>query len=219
MSSTTVLTGAKVARLCYHWDMPRAVDAERRRTELAEAVWRVIRRDGLPGASVRSVAREAGTSMGSLRHWFASQDELLRFAMTLVIQRARARVERVAATDDPVRTRVLRMLEETLPLDGERRAEAEVWLALTARALVDAELAALRDRSAAELRALCAAAVRLLGEAGEIRSGADSDLETERLYAVLDGLALHALTVPSALSPERAREVLGAHVDALCDTR
>jgi AcrR family transcriptional regulator len=199
--------------------MPRAVDAEQRRTELAEAVWRVIRREGLAAASVRSVAREAGTSMGSLRHWFTSQDELLRFAMTLVMQRARARVEKAAAGGNPLRSRVLRMLEETLPLDAERRAEAEVWLALTARALVDGELAALRDRSGAELRDLCAAAVRLLAEAGEIRPGADQDLETERLYAVLDGLALHALTAPSALPAERAREVLGAHVAALCDTR
>lgn len=195
------------------------MDAERRRTELAEAVWRVIRRDGVPGASVRSVAREAGTSMGSLRHWFASQDELLRFAMTLVMQRARSRVEVAAAAEIPPRARVLRMLEETLPLDGERRAEAEVWLALTARALVDAELAALRDRSSGELRALCTAAVRLLGEGGHIRPGADPGLEAERLYAVLDGLALHALTDPSALPPERAREVLTAHLDALGDTR
>jgi AcrR family transcriptional regulator len=42
----------------------------------------VIRRDGVAAASVRAVAREAGTSMGALRHWFATQDELLHFAMT-----------------------------------------------------------------------------------------------------------------------------------------
>ncbi|MGY1712307.1 TetR/AcrR family transcriptional regulator [Geodermatophilus sp. SYSU D00758] len=195
--------------------MPRVVDAEQRRRELAEAVWRVIRRDGVPGASVRAVAREAGTSMGALRHWFATQDELLRFAMTLVLERARARIEAVLAEAGPLEGRVVRLLEEALPLDGERRAEAEVWLALTARALVDPDLAELRDRSAEGLQLLCGAALRALAGAGRLRAELDPALETERLYALLDGLAVHALTRPSALPPARVRQVLTAHLDDL----
>ncbi|SDC24113.1 transcriptional regulator, TetR family [Geodermatophilus telluris] len=196
--------------------MPRTVDAEQRRRELGEAVWRVIRRDGVPGASVRNVAREAGTSMGSLRHWFTTQDDLLRFAMTLVAERARARVVAVLAASDTVDDRGLRALEEVLPLDEERRAETEVWLALTARALVDPRLAALRDASAEDLLALCALVLR---EPGALRAGLDPGLEAERLYAVLDGLAVHALTRPAALPADRARQVLAAHLEALRDTR
>ena len=198
--------------------MPRVVDADQRRRELTEAVWRVIRRDGVSGASVRAVAREAGTSMGALRHWFATQDELLHVAMTLVMERARARALAVAAADGPVVLRLLRVLEEVLPLDDERRAEAEVWLALTARALVDPRLAELRDRSATELHALCAQVVQALTDAGEARAGLDPDLEAERLYAVLDGLAVHAVTRPSALPADRVRQVLAAHLTALRDT-
>ncbi|GAB3195329.1 TetR/AcrR family transcriptional regulator [Geodermatophilus arenarius] len=198
--------------------MPRTVDATVRRRQLAEAVWRVIRRDGVSGASVRNVAREAGTSTGSLRHWFATQDELLHFAMTLVIERARERAEAVAAAGGPLVPSLLRVLEETLPLDEERRAETEVWLALTARALVDPRLAELRDRSAADLRAFCAHAVQALVAAGEARPDLDPDLEAERLYAVLDGLAVHAVTRPSTLPPDRAREVLAAHLRSLGDT-
>ncbi|PRY40251.1 TetR family transcriptional regulator [Geodermatophilus tzadiensis] len=198
--------------------MPRTVDAAERRRQIAEAVWRVIRRDGVPGASVRAVAREAGTSMGSLRHWFATQDELLHFAMTLVVERARARGEAAASAGGPLVARLLRVLEETLPLDDERQAETEVWLALTARALVDPRLAELRDRSAAELHAFCGDVVRVLTEAGEARSGLDLDLEAERLYAVLDGLAVHAVSRPTALPADRARQVLAAHLDSLRDT-
>ncbi|MGY1694098.1 MULTISPECIES: TetR/AcrR family transcriptional regulator [unclassified Geodermatophilus] len=198
--------------------MPRTVDAEQRRREIAEAVWRVIRRDGVSGASVRNVAREAGTSMGSLRHWFATQDELLHFAMTLVIERVRARAQGVATAGGPLVPRLLRVLEEALPLDEERRAETEVWLALTARALVDPGLAGLRDRSATELREFCGSVVRALTECGEARAGLDPDLEGERLYAVLDGLAVHSATRPSALPPDRARAVLAAHLDSLRDT-
>jgi Uncharacterized protein conserved in bacteria len=59
--------------------VPKVVDPAERRRELAEAVWRVIRRDGLEQASVRNVAREADLSMGSLRHYFATQSELMAF--------------------------------------------------------------------------------------------------------------------------------------------
>ncbi|MGY2065835.1 TetR/AcrR family transcriptional regulator [Blastococcus sp. SYSU DS0619] len=199
--------------------MPRVVDAEQRRRELAGAVWRVIRRDGVTGASVRSVAREAGTSMGALRHWFPTQDALLHFAMTLVSESVRNRIVAVVQAGEPLVTQALAVLEETLPLDEERRAEAEVWLALTARALVDADLAALRDRAAAELRDLCALVLGALADAGGVRDGLDPDLEAERLYAVLDGLALHALTRPSALPATRVRAVLEAHLAELRDTR
>ncbi|MCZ2858901.1 TetR/AcrR family transcriptional regulator [Blastococcus sp. VKM Ac-2987] len=199
--------------------MPRVVDAEQRRRELAGAVWRVIRRDGVAGASVRSVAREAGTSMGALRHWFPTQDALLHFAMTLVSENVRARIEGVVRGGGPPAAQVLAVLEETLPLDEERRAEGEVWLALTARALVDDELAALRDRAAAELRQLCALVLDALADAGAVRDGLDTELETERLYAVLDGLALHALIRPTTLPAARVRAVLEVHLAGLRDTR
>jgi DNA-binding transcriptional regulator YbjK len=92
-----------VAQMCYKVSMPKLVDPDQRRSELAQAVWTVIRRDGLQRASVRNVAREAGLSMGSLRHYFASQSELLCFAMQLVGDRARARVAALEPGADPRR--------------------------------------------------------------------------------------------------------------------
>src|SRR3712207_8392462 len=119
--------------------MPRVVDPAERRADLAEAVWRVVRRNGLDGASVRAVAREAGLSMGSLRHYFGTQSELLIFAMRMVIDRVERRVGDLRVPDDP-RGAAEIVLLELLPLDDERRAENEVWLAFTARALVDPAL-------------------------------------------------------------------------------
>jgi len=122
--------------------MPRLVDHTARREELAEAVWRVIRRDGLERASVRNVAREAGRSPGSLRHFFTTQSELMAFSMRLVAERARARLESRRPSGD-VRRDVEGLIAEVLPLDAERRTEAEVWLAFAGQALVDPTLHAL----------------------------------------------------------------------------
>ena len=74
--------------------MPKIVDHEARRKELAEAAWRVIRREGLEGASVRNVAKEAGMSLGSLRHYFATQSELLAFSMRMVGERVKERIKK-----------------------------------------------------------------------------------------------------------------------------
>lgn len=191
------------------------MDIEARREGLAEALWRVIRRDGLERASVRNVAREAGISMGALRHYFGTQDELLAFAMRLVIERARGRIEALDLSSCAPRWAAETVLREVLPLDAERRAEAEVWLALTGRALVDPVLWALRDESYDLLRGLCRRLVDMLVESGEAAPGLDADLEAELLYAVVDGLAVHAVVRPERATDDLVAAVLARHLDGL----
>jgi AcrR family transcriptional regulator len=192
--------------------VPKVIDAEERRRELAEAVWRVIRRDGLDHASVRNVAREAGLSMGSLRHYFASQGELLAYALRMVISRIERRIAALDPRLDP-RTRAERVVAELLPLDAERRAENEVWLAFTARALVDPELRTLRDEGYEILRAGCRGLVRDL--AGDQWPAKKLELEADRLHALIDGLAVHAAARPDRTTPQRMVAVVAHHLDTL----
>jgi AcrR family transcriptional regulator len=192
--------------------MPRVVDPAERRSSLAEAVWRVIRREGLDGASVRAVAREAGLSMGSLRHYFGTHSELLIFAMRMVIDRIERRVAGLHVPDDPRRAAETVLLE-LLPLDGERHAENEVWLAFTARALVDPALRALRDEGYDLLRNACHEWVRQL--VAPACSPSDVEVETDRLFALLDGLAVHAAMRPAQFGPDLLTAVLARHLDQL----
>jgi AcrR family transcriptional regulator len=192
--------------------VPKSVDHEQRRRELAEAVWRVIRRTGVDGASVRSVAHEAGWSAGALRHYFRTQSELLDFAIELAAERISQRVGALELADDPRRA-VEQLLSELLPLDDERRAENEVWLAFTARALIDPELRARHAEIDAALRAAALRAVEMLG----LPAGRERALEAERLHALLDGLALHAAMRPKRMPPRRIIAVLRRHLDELED--
>lgn len=192
--------------------MPRIVDPSKRRHELAEAVWRVIRRDGLDQASVRNVAREAGLSMGSLRHYFDSQGELLAFAMRMVIERIQQRISTLDRQADPCRRAEL-VLAELLPMDAERQAENEVWLAFTARALVDPGLRTLRDEGYDMLRTGC---VRLVEELlGPQAVRADVDREADRLHAFVDGLAVHAAMRPELNTPERMTALVSRHLEGI----
>jgi len=213
MSSSTPVLATEFSTGVLQRFMAKVVDAERRRTDLAEAVWRVVRREGLAGASVRGVAREAGLSMGSLRHYFGTQSELLSFAMRMIIDRIERRVSALQLPQEP-REAAEVVLTELLPLDSERAVENEVWLAFTARALVDPELRALRDESHDLLRQACRRWVlELLGDRQP--TDLEIDIETERLFALLDGLAVHAAMRPTECSPKRQRAVLSRHLDEL----
>lgn len=169
----------------------------------------MIRRDGLDHASVRNVAREAGLSSGSLRHMFSTQAELLVFAMNQVVDRIENRLGRLDPTGDPRRT-AERFLIELLPLDEERQEENTVWLAFTARALVDPDLRECAQKSHDILRAGCRRWVTAI--AGD---HVDVDLEADRLHALLDGLAVHAATRPEVATADRVQEILAMHLDTL----
>jgi AcrR family transcriptional regulator len=194
--------------------VPKLVDHEERRRELGDAVWRVIRSRGVDGASIRTVADEAGWSPGALRHYFSTQSELLAFAMHMVVERIEARVSALEPRADPRRA-VEQRLYELLPLDKERRAENEVWLAFAGRALVDPQLRARHVEVDEELRRACVAALEELGSDGRLRPGLDLELEAERLHGLLDGLALHTAMRPDRMSPELIRSVLARHLDSL----
>jgi AcrR family transcriptional regulator len=182
--------------------MPKQVDHAQRREQLAAALWRVVMREGIEAASVRRVAAEAGWSTGSLRHYFETRSQLLAFAMELVVQRVTERVAAFGPEPDP-----RRLLEQALPLDDERRAEMQVWLAFTTQALVDPGLRDLRDGAHAALRDLCRRAV-------EQEGAADPGAAAEQLHALVDGLALHAVLAPAVTTPARQLELLEAYLAA-----
>jgi AcrR family transcriptional regulator len=197
--------------------MPKVVDHEQRRRELAHAVWRVIRRQGVEEASVRTVALEAGWSPGALRHYFATQSELLAFAMRLVVERIEGRIAAIAQATDP-REAVEQVLHELLPLDDERRAENEVWLAFTARALIDRALRDQHNDVHAALHQACASSLETLAAAGRANAGLAPALEAERLHALIDGLAVHTALRPDLMTPEQIVAVVRLHLDALDNT-
>jgi AcrR family transcriptional regulator len=192
--------------------MPKVVDPVQRRQDLADAVLRVMQRDGLERASVRNVAREAGLSMGSLRHYFTTQSELTVFAFRRVIDRIEARFAALPPEPDP-RRRAERALAQLLPLDAERRAENEVWLAFTSRAAVEPTLRPLRDEGYDLLRAGCHTIVADLSAVG--LAPVDVPAEAERLHALLDGLAVHAAMRPDIHTAESLTAAIAHHLDGL----
>ncbi|WP_028545650.1 TetR/AcrR family transcriptional regulator [Paenibacillus taiwanensis] len=195
--------------------MPKIVDHLKQKEKLAEATWRVILRDGLERASVRNIALEAGISVGSMRHYFSTQSELIAFSMRLVSERVKHRISSISYTGNTLEDIEL-LLCEILPMDEERSAEMEVWLGFTAKALVDPTLHTLSSEVYEELRRAISSVIEALITSGLAHETLDREVETERFYAVIDGLAVHAVVMPSRLSPDMIRAVIAAHLQSLC---
>lgn len=201
--------------------MPLRLDRDERRAQLSAAVWRIVVREGVRGASVRGVAREAGLSVGSVRHFFSTQDELLLFAVREVVDQARRRIEADAGARGsqvqhgrPIAAAVA-LLEQVLPLDEERLTEARVWAAFTAPPVTDPGMAAIRREVDDAVRRLCHDCLAGLAELGRLHPSRDMEDETERLSALLDGLTMHLLLAPASTPAERVRSVLSTHLGDL----
>jgi len=134
--------------------VPKFVDAVIRRQEIVDAVFRIIATDGLERASLREVADEAQLAVGSVRHYFASSDELLTHAFAVVVDRIVGRLTDADSLlgDAPPASgeqhaAVLALLGEFLPLDEQRAVDACVWMAFKNAARTRPFLAAEADRS------------------------------------------------------------------------
>jgi AcrR family transcriptional regulator len=195
--------------------MPKIVDHEERRAELASAAWRLAAREGLEAITVRGVAAEAGLSTGAVVHYFRDKEELILFAFETIVQRVGRRWALAAeqATDPLELARVQVM--EGLPLDAERRAEFRVWfsflgLAFTRPAFARAQRVAYRG-----WRGRLAATLGDAQKQGQIDASLDCEREATALVALVDGLAVQACFEPRTMTSDRLLELVDARLDAL----
>jgi AcrR family transcriptional regulator len=189
--------------------MPKVVDHETRRRELAAAVWRVILREGIGGVSIRDVAAEARWSSGALRHYFKTKDELLSFALRHVVDRVVERLLPGPRGKSP-REAVRHILREILPLDADRRAESAIWFAFASRSLTDRSVAEELELVFVGTRDLCRRIAHDLERYGNLVPGRDPEREATRLHALVDGLALQGLL--GQLDAEAIDAILDAHL-------
>lgn len=151
-------------RPCYNGGVPKIVDHEERRVQLADTVLALVEREGFEGVSVRTVAAEAGWSVGAVRHYFTSMTELLRFSFDLMIERMRERFQALIDSDRPNQEKARLLLEELLPMDERRYSEQRLWLELVTRSRHDPALKQAAIASGEGTRWLVRGAVILLRE-------------------------------------------------------
>ncbi|MFC7529798.1 TetR/AcrR family transcriptional regulator [Actinoplanes sp. GCM10030250] len=185
--------------------MPRKVDRQERRTQIADALMRVAAEQGLEAVSLRHVAAEAGVSAGMVQHYFRTKDEMMRFALDVVRDRGEARVtaaiEALGPTPPP-RLLLRTLLTALLPLDEESRADGRVALAFLAYTAVrPATAPALREGTAQ----MVAFITTLLPTTDKTRAAG--------LLALMEGLGMYLLG--GQYTDDQALTALDTHLNLL----
>lgn len=195
--------------------MPKIVDHEQRRRELADALWRIVASQGPAGVSIRSVAAEAGWSPGALRHYFPTREELLLFAMDLSEARAVERITHLHERLPPglsLLETVAAYAEQLVPLDDERRAEYRAWESAGVLKEQDRDRARRWQQQRGLYRRLVSALAGV--EVGEDPERPHPDPWVEEwslhLQSIVDGLALQLMVTPGMTDPEDCRARLRA---------
>lgn len=122
--------------------MPKVVDPDQRRAQILDAAHRLVDTRGLDGLSFRNVAAESSLNIGSIRHTYPTQHDLLADAAVHVGRQMDERLTRHDLSGEPGTHTVssaIDALAELLPLDDVRRREnvvlGEFMLASRTRAV------------------------------------------------------------------------------------
>jgi AcrR family transcriptional regulator len=200
--------------------VPKRVDHEERRRQIADALLRAAAARGLHATGMREVAAEAGVSLRLVQYYFGTKEELLLAGMQHLAARfgegAMTRIKRIKKTGGQASPRdvIAAILAEALPADDERRTFAVLNAAYFALSLTDPALAiaplvknsdAVIDVVAAQLRAAQAA--------GDTPAHLNPDAEALGLLAMAHGLSLSVLSGQS--SAEQAQAVIDYHLARL----
>ncbi|HFI2424524.1 MULTISPECIES: TetR/AcrR family transcriptional regulator [Bacillales] len=196
--------------------MPKIVDHDEKRKQIAEAAWNIIGKEGVEKASIRRVAAEAGMSSGALRHYFSTQDEMLLFIMNYYLEEGKKRSQNIEWSENPVQA-VEEVLLELVPIDEEKKIETSVWWILALRSLTSDTIKDKKDEMTDGTYELANSMIEILALKGVLSDSMNAELEKSRLTALIEGLSIHALLRPDVYSPEKVKEVIRYHLETLCN--
>ncbi|MBK1785560.1 TetR/AcrR family transcriptional regulator [Prauserella cavernicola] len=194
--------------------MPRKVDIDAQRADLAGAVLRLAARSGLEAVSLREVAAEAGVSMGRVQHYFRTKEEMLLHGVRLAMRRIDARIgERLQCLPDEASPeQILRAaIDELLGDHPETNQVIRASVAYYARAQVNAEVFEVLFGDDDELRGLAALVVRTAQADGRADTGLDPAQEGYIIWSLADSLGVKVAF--GQTTSERARATMHYHLD------
>lgn len=177
-------------------------EPDARRQSLIEATARVLARDGATGASVRTIAVEAGVSPGLVNHYFAGIDALIAATYSMVGDRVSAALAEAVANAGPEpRARLTAYVTASFAPPIADRALLATWVAfwsLTAKPLIAARHDAIYADYRRDLE-------RLLGDCGI--APAEHRLIAIAIAALVDGLWLELCLSPDSFTAGEARSL------------
>jgi AcrR family transcriptional regulator len=192
--------------------MPKIVDHDQRRDEIALVACRVVADYGFDQATVVRIAREAGYTTGMVAHYFDTKQDIIIAALRLILRRIEERLAPAGAEAPP---ELLQLLTEALPVDEQRYTECAFWIAFWGQVSADRRLKRINawvHREYMRLFERCVA--RAWPEWGRWTAPM-RDQVLRSIVTFINGLTAGAVVSRSHWPPERQLEQLRMHLQLL----
>ncbi len=105
--------------------MPKLVDHNARREEIARATWTVIQKYGVDGVRLRDIADQVDFTTGVFSHYFRDKGSLLRYAFNLSFERIN---ENIASSNKSVSSGLKRFRDALVALVPDNRSQKVLCL-------------------------------------------------------------------------------------------
>jgi AcrR family transcriptional regulator len=197
--------------------MPKVVDHEQRRREIAEALLDIVAEKGTSAVTVRAAAERCGWSTGVLGYYFKNREQLLLGGLRRAAEIAGER-QRDISRSMLGRQALEAILEEELPLDKRRLALTRIFVFFYAEAAVDPVVRAEIDGYLTKWRRQTELAVRAAQDLGDIDPSLDPVATAADLVALTDGLSLHVIFNTALMERLRRSSPIREWVNRLAPT-
>ncbi|WP_370231519.1 TetR/AcrR family transcriptional regulator [Cognatishimia sp.] len=192
--------------------------SDARRQSLIDSTLRVIAREGVAAATVRTISREANVTQGLIRYYFQSKDDLIIAAYEDYMDRMLKISGRATKGADTAKCRLIRYVEASLTAPVSNRQQAATWAGFFQILLHDGHLLKQHAKTYHDLRQQTKT---LMADVFEEEGRAKSDSELRRLSiagrALLDGLWIEGGAIGDSFHPGELLRVglegLGALMD------
>ncbi|HET7757159.1 MAG TPA: TetR/AcrR family transcriptional regulator [Steroidobacteraceae bacterium] len=198
--------------------MPKIVDHERRREEIAALTLGVMRSGGMENATVRAIARRGRISIGVLSHYFKSKDELVGFTFRWLAERTFAELDTLVRAAPAGLGALQAALEYMLPRSG-KTTDFALWMTLWGRAASNPRLAREHRSYYARWRRCIRSLLAEARSRGEMSARLSTDDATDLLVATVDGLWIDCVMEPRRFRTARRRKLLRQLLGAVTQVR
>jgi AcrR family transcriptional regulator len=191
--------------------MPKIVDHDERRRDIALAACRAIAHHGIDAVTLADIAREAGYTTGMISHYYASKWEVMLAGLRSMNDRLGRKLLDAASESRSLAD----LLCEVLPTDAEHRAESRAWLSFWAVSASQPQLVRWSAKTHTDWRALIRhCVISCTPQSTSWPSQVMEDVISS-IILFMDGIYVKGLTRSSDYSPKDQIRLLRAHLDAL----
>lgn len=184
--------------------MPRKVDHDERRQQVARVVEELVHEAGIEALTIRDVARRAGCSTSIVSHYFASKLELFLFTHRMVRARAEARL--LARLEDGAD--LVTCLRAVLPIDAEGKRDWHTWFSFWGMAPAEPAISAEWLAGTSGAHGVFATLLQAARDRQEVNPSVDPVQDASKIQVIINGIASLVLQDQASWPPERQLAML-----------